>query len=606
MGRPAHVIEVKVQEPAWTEYPAVVEHLQRKHHTGVFIRIHSAADGFADLCEPHLLGVWTDDVISLSIHTAKSKKHFERGHSEEFVQVHIPRDVVCDRLSSETKDAEFLLGLRKDLPTLGRNGSKAQYRAAFEFSTALTGVPVLRVAVREVFMPTQGLVSESMEVGNRCHSQEVERPSSDRPKNRSGELCLPVPTSSHSVPRGDSSSESDGRLFQLHLEALERTNVRLCKQLGMRPELQPSVEQEVRAHQVQLMKAQSENERIKTELSSVQMQLEACMALEEVESDTPAAQEDAEQQRALSAEIQRISARNVEIIGQYDDEVKMLEDDLVAVRRKHLALGCWGDGHRDELMRINRDCDNMEISLSQGRESNVREEKTNLDLELYVARQELDRLKERLQGHVLPLKLPSTQVLQDEAQSLREKLAHAQQKETFSQTAMQQVTDQLRREIEKKKEALENMREENKQGELDLEALRSSDLQQEFEDQQQRKKQLEHEVSRAFLRIQSCNEMIERLKKENDDIRDRVRDLPQVAGAVPERRASRTDVELVDLVASLEVQLREAKANEDLLNSEHGRAAKERSAMLFEVERMENELHREAWRSNPKTSLSLI
>lgn len=103
-----------------------------------------------------MLGIWADDVVTVSIYTAESEALFDRHRCEDYAEVYLPWDLIRDQVSTG-QETTVQLGLTPDLPWLGQSASPAQYRDAFRFACHVgqdrPNAPQLRIGIREVHCP---------------------------------------------------------------------------------------------------------------------------------------------------------------------------------------------------------------------------------------------------------------------------------------------------------------------------------------------------------------------------------------------------------------------------------------------------------------------
>ncbi|CAK0876619.1 unnamed protein product [Prorocentrum cordatum] len=147
-SKPAHHVEVRLEPPLNVNPP-----------DGLYFiaRLHSAADGlpksddehhghvdddgaptshvfdaaglskYREWGVPQPLGIWADDVITVSIHAARTEAHFDRCKYEDVAELHLPWELVC-RGAPAGEEMVFDLAMARGVPWLGNNALQGQYQ----------------------------------------------------------------------------------------------------------------------------------------------------------------------------------------------------------------------------------------------------------------------------------------------------------------------------------------------------------------------------------------------------------------------------------------------------------------------------------------------
>lgn len=103
-----------------------------------FARLHSAAEGVARYEQWGRLqevGLWSDDVITISVHTARSEASFAAHRCHDFAEVYLPWDLIKEELElkevSPDGKLSFELTLHPGRPSLGEHAHPSKYFDAF-------------------------------------------------------------------------------------------------------------------------------------------------------------------------------------------------------------------------------------------------------------------------------------------------------------------------------------------------------------------------------------------------------------------------------------------------------------------------------------------
>lgn len=195
-SQPAHVVTVRLEPP-----------LARCPQGKFYASIYSAAHGcikYARWGEPQTLGLWADDIITVTLFFAKSDTHFENDVFDNFAEVHLPWHHICETLGDGGNEVMFELVVAPDLPWLGQHASPAQYSEAFERARAVAmrdpAAARVRVGIRR--LPSHAPSEANAESGGfqRALSRATSSTrslGSRSPSQRARRLSSPIAASRH-------------------------------------------------------------------------------------------------------------------------------------------------------------------------------------------------------------------------------------------------------------------------------------------------------------------------------------------------------------------------------------------------------------------------
>jgi len=131
-SQPAHCAEVRLELPQVACPPG----------STFFARLHTAAVGWSKYKAwgtAQEVGLFRDDVITVSIHMAKSEAHFDTHLCEDFAQLYLPWEVMETEMDlAGDREATFRLALARGMPRLGAQSSPSEFRDSFQQSLKLS------------------------------------------------------------------------------------------------------------------------------------------------------------------------------------------------------------------------------------------------------------------------------------------------------------------------------------------------------------------------------------------------------------------------------------------------------------------------------------
>jgi len=401
----------------------------------------------------------------------------------------------------------------------------------------------------------------------------------------------------------------------------------------------PDVDQQVKDHIARLRAAVTENTRLRHDLVQVQTALsEHGMPLvspsdsnlsrgaqASAQASSCPSEIDAEEQERQSAlimaEIQSITQSNIELMSQYDEQVKALEAEVAAERRRQqlaevqtkMPPSCRSlpptpprtsqnldematpqgtaaeddarqlDDLRDkrnELRQLEEECTRLEEAIQaelQNREQAKARALQELQLAHEVQREELahfQRLVEEKRQRGASAEKPSTPgtdprgLLEAELQQLREHLRDAQQRGEQERAAAEAQANELRWELQTLREEQRAVAAERETSFREIEEVkRASDgrrtppstSERPLELQKMHGEALAKEIERTRKRIELLDAKVEQLESEMKDIRQRAN---MVLRAVPDREIGGTpnSPEAAARIADLQAQVAEREA----------------------------------------------
>mmetsp|Transcript_47918 Transcript_47918/g.138652 ORF Transcript_47918/g.138652 Transcript_47918/m.138652 type:complete len:603 (-) Transcript_47918:118-1926(-) len=585
--RPPHVVELRL------EYP------QAPCSSAFYARVHSEADGvskYRDWGRPQAVSLWADDVITVAIYTAGSQEDFDKLRCQGFAEVYIPWSIIYGQMA-EGVEVVFNLGLKRGSSWLGHNATLAKYLQAFYGSYRLAeenpSAPHLRIGIRMAPPSPQGAARSSRDAAApRAAGGAPPRPAA-APTRQPAEP-QPVASASNAVASGvrELSPEEMTRLFRLQVRSQA-----LRARLGLEEGSEPAVEEQVEDHVAKLRQAIASNYGLRAEQQVVDQELATTTAslTQEgrliVTNDVPTPprtppasgdlleQDPEEHERratVVMAEIQAITKGNIELISDFDEQIKVLEAELLDARRQ--PSGAPEDKAGDEE--------------ATAREREASQSLLQQDEALRSLEQEIDHLQRSLEASAGAgqMEQPDTRALQAE-----EEIAQVRKSISQEQAATEEQRQVLRRDLRELEEhfqaamaaKLEAQREIGERQQVqDMLATTERDR----TDEQLHRDTLEKELSRSRCRIGVCDEKIQRLRDEAADIRERAALLLQASPDMAGGRSPRNELEL--LVGRRQEELRAARASEEEVRQERDNiqqaleAAKVEAAVLEQKMRL--------------------
>mmetsp|Transcript_125205 Transcript_125205/g.279347 ORF Transcript_125205/g.279347 Transcript_125205/m.279347 type:complete len:663 (+) Transcript_125205:32-2020(+) len=622
--RPAVVVEVRLAPPQ-AECPLA--------EGAFFAQIHSAADGitaYGAWGQAQAVGLWSDDVVTVSLCAARSKAHFERQRCSDFAELHLPWELAGEGLR-EGDERVLDLGLEPGTLHLGLEASPAEYREAFLRARELAKDPArprLRVGLRRAPMPQErappALALLSMPGGG------------SEPESAGDVGAVPALASS-THPSGDScgidelSPEEMKRLFQLQVINQE-----------LRAELtpfgagtQPEVEDQLKSHLACLRRSVAEGYELRAELQVVDREVASMsagltqqerLALATGASTPPGTAVQAspagdnadweEQAAEVMSEIQGVTQSNILLISHYDAQIKSLQGELLMARRRHseavgsplssprgsvssLLLGAAGEREAqrklreqgEELQGLMGEISQLEAALAQDlsrrREADARTLQ-QLQLEHEVQVEEIGHLQQILQRQDAeePMKPPSTGLLQVEVLQVEAQVSEMRRQGAEERAYAERHAAELRQEAACLQEELRDAEAAKLAAERELATLRqdgahggtgaaaaasaAAAAERASSEELYRKEALEKEVRRYHQRLEFCDQKISLMQDEADDLRQRASHvLRATPPEAPEHEGGGDHVaELQAIVQQRQEQVQLMKRTEDGLREE--------------------------------------
>lgn len=371
---PALVAELNVSEPAVS---AEDRHASRLSLGCFFCQVHTEAGGTALLpgwSQPHLVGLCADDVITLSLFTARSQADFDCHRRSEFAQVHLP----CSDVKEAVEKGEeiFCMGLDPAAPWLDPGASYRAYSESFKRSLLLARADLSAPCVR-VQVSWRELRSLGPEL--RSYAKAGAFSGGDASGSSLPRLGL-LPGGSHRCPSGRLDKDwNQGSQSPSRSASPSRINSHLSLSSGYVSDGSVGSPAGPRGRQADRLRvAQFTNYALKTELQTVFRELELAVGTVGTElvgesgrtmsepsilapricvsepasaahrdamsmpnssisliSSTSLVDEDAEADRQatlLMLEIQDITESNLELMSRYDGQIKALEQEVVSAK----------------------------------------------------------------------------------------------------------------------------------------------------------------------------------------------------------------------------------------------------------------------------------
>eukprot|EP00929_Paragymnodinium_shiwhaense_P091223 TRINITY_DN51245_c0_g3_i1.p1 TRINITY_DN51245_c0_g3~~TRINITY_DN51245_c0_g3_i1.p1 ORF type:complete len:697 (+),score=204.60 TRINITY_DN51245_c0_g3_i1:68-2158(+) len=563
---PAHVVIVRLQLLSGASQGQPRQLL----HEGFYARIHSAADGLCRVKgwgEPQAVGIWTDDVITISLHLASNDAAFEGHQYDDLAELCVPWDCIKDQVR-QGQESVFDLGVMTGQPWLGQTAHPMQYYEAFRRSRRACGdgkLRVLRLSLRLASQATINTVplsqSDLSARGRSARSNVSLPPSSARaagPGQASEELRRMMAEQSMRRIEKELSAEDRRLLLRLQMENQDlRAHLRTQ---GDAAAALPDVEVQVQAYIDQVLRIEADNTTLKsnamsleTELAAIGGQVAERQRLErpsqnpsrqELDPDQAAAaalaEEHEERAADLMAEIQSVTQGNVDLISQYGEHIKVLEADLAGIVNRTPTPRLEEHKARvkqqaEELTAIEEECERLRKSFKEEllRQGDVEEEMLlrRLAMEHEEQRDKIGMLNDELEhmrntSYGFP---PGTEHLEDEMDRVQMEIAQGQHSNMNQQAANDARIRDIRQETQALQEELlhthamrSSLEAEVAEGErLAKAAGGSANLGRLQADLLQSKDSLLSEIGRSQRRLDFYDEKIQQLREEADDIRAR-------------------------------------------------------------------------------------
>lgn len=357
------------------------------------------------------------------------------------------------------------------------------------------------------------------------------------------------------------------------LRQIQVQNLRLRQQLQLSEDVAiPEVNEKMRWHMGRLKEAIYRNFDLRENLQSadkelamisVNMSKEDRLALSQGGSVGPATngstgEDETEIRRhteKLMAEIQEVTHANIQLIKEYDEEIKKLEKELSAARRQAQTQAQMRNrappipdehgtrqlqNYNTELQAVQSACQQLQDAIDQDNER--KRESGNrtiqkLQTERDVFLEEIEKLKQSLQRDTEEdvlvedsVQIPATAVLSLEANHLQVQLADATDKGVQEQGALELQADDYRRQVRQHQEQHQKVKAEIDTLQSELQELRETRdgakaAERECAELRENKDKFMGEIGRCKSMVRVYDEKITELKNETSDIRRRVHDV---------------------------------------------------------------------------------
>lgn len=625
-------------------------------------RVHSAADGISKYRtwgEPQILGLWADDIVTISLYEAQTEEHFDAYQYNEVAELYVPWEVieVIWRQSQPGEEMFFDLALSRTAPWLGANATLKQYRDAFwrahEAAQADPGsVPRMCVGIREV-QPHELPHEVPWEAATPLRDEDLRGDDGDLPGagqsgarfgEERGQAAWRWPV--HTRPEmaapvlrafEDLGPDDEHRVGQLQLRNQELR--RQCTALGLRDVDVPDVEDRVRAHCDLFGRSASENAQLRDESQALERELANVYGEAELPGDLRGADEDAARQCAgTMQEIRRVIQHSIELSGQCSGHLRQLEEDVSAasaapppqyadaddeVDQLRRLLGQQHDEHEAVLVECSRLESLLEVAAGEAQAQRSEAEERRCEelggrcRQLY---EEVEALQQQLRDRP-ELRdsedgmLPATVVLTDEVEHLQAQLAEQQRRRAQEQVEMEQRPGQLRRETRALQEKLQETLEARERAdrelerlqqshERELEELRSTAVERAAATRAREEKELVREAlskdaARSRRRIEFFDQKVQQLLAESQDLRQRAELAWQSVPDTPEHAGAEAGA-LQEQLSAWQSRLQACGREREALQGERDRARQELENSLVEARVAEQKLRLLRDRTAPK------
>jgi hypothetical protein len=369
----------------------------------------------------------------------------------------------------------------------------------------------------------------------------------------------------------------------LLLRQIQVQNQRLRQEVGLRDDLGlPEVDGKMQMHIARLQEEVYKNFALREKLQkadkdcallSVSLSKEERLALTHMaptperpsafQGGAPLAEDDADVRRrteAMMADIQEVTHHNIQLIKEYDEQIKSMEKALSTARRQHQQLQAQAlaqtrtqpvvdeqkiseqiQFYAQELQALKENSQQLEEALNKERgRSKETELRTiqKLQAERDVLVEEIDKLRQSLQrgAEEEPAAMPpATGVLSAEADQLRTELKNFRDRGLEEQGELELQAEDLRQKTREYQEQLKKVEEEKLKVQTELQELRMNRdgaraIERDSMELQRTKDDLANASGRCRSMIRVYDEKITELKKETDDIRRRVQDVSRGPG----------------------------------------------------------------------------
>jgi len=504
---PTHVVEIYLSQQI----------VDRAEQVKLCARVHTAAEGavrYSDWGRVLPIGIWTDDVITITILKAESQEDAHDRIYDEYAEIYLPWDLVKPELVNDR--ASFEIAVQPNLPPLGHDAAFSKYFDAFKKSRAAVheGDVVGTINI-DIYWTPQGRVAG----GGRK------------------ELTA--------LALDELSPEEMKSLYQLQV-----ANFELKAQLGVRPgDTLPEVVELLNEHLRLLGKTVAEYWRLKADIKVVDADiLASCTSMSE-EQCTAATQtlpreksvviSDSQSTEKLQREIKAATLSNVELIAACAGQIREMEKHLnaagqiqnVAPLREAEARRWAMDQQAGELQHIESECDRYRDFLTkeitrQAEQVNVMNQKLQLDYDVQV--EEIGNLEQALtrqERDDTPMP-PSTGLLQVESGNLQLNIHDKQRRNQEQEEGMQRLVDDLRRETEQLRGDFQHIGTLRAHVEAQLNELRSaattaapSQVAKEKEDMHQAMDAMRSKMDRCRKRMEINDVKVQQLHAEDEDMR---------------------------------------------------------------------------------------
>jgi len=313
----------------------------------------------------------------------------------------------------------------------------------------------------------------------------------------------------------------------------------------------------------------------------------------------------------------------VELITQYEQKIKALEEQLIAMRHTQGSVQdlAASDGmeerfqrvafrlqrQEEELEALEGECGRLEDAITHETEGPEEERSAAMQqfmVEHEVQNEEIGRLQQMMQHQVLP---PMTGQLRDQVSGLEAELQQAQQRCTQQRQAAEQHAEWLRRETLELQQQLNVACEDQEVAAAELELQRATPgMSSAVEHEISERESLDGELSRLMHKIEVFDEKIKWLNENAPNIQERA---SQVLSAVPDRTGSHDpDIlrveELEMAVNEQQYQVELLRIDEAKLEEEHEKAKRIMEAAKAESGQIEGAIERKTMLMRARTRMA--
>lgn len=173
-SQPAHYVEVRLERPS-APCPS----------NEFFITLHTAASGVVKYRrawgEPQRIGLWADDIITVSVFAAQGGEHFDRHQCEDVSEIYLPWDTISRQFRESGKEVAVDLALTSNA-WLGQSAEPSEYRQAYRSAVDMVRInPMtnhIHISIRESSISEDAANDHSAHGSLRNEASATRKPSS--------------------------------------------------------------------------------------------------------------------------------------------------------------------------------------------------------------------------------------------------------------------------------------------------------------------------------------------------------------------------------------------------------------------------------------------